>query len=259
MTGPFADADGDHLEVLRRGLLDGTGRVPPDWAAYLEEAVLRGVWARPALTPRQRSLITVAALATLRCPAMLKTQARAAFAFGVTAAELREVLLQVSGYAGLGIGLEALDALQSVLGAPATADGRDAAAAATSQTRGEEILLGLRPDLDGRLFDVPDDAPPGWRDWLPAWQIWLLRTAFGGLYARPGLTVDERERVTLAVIIALGHEAELRQHVRICRNLAIPPAEIGEEIMHLAVYAGFPAAVKAIRITGEVLAESATC
>lgn len=260
MTGdPVADsAEAAYVAAVRRRLLDGTPPVPGEWRGYLDAALVRGVWGRPVLTPRQRALISVAALAALRCPGLLRAHAEAALDLGVTAAELCEALLQVVGYGGLGAGMAALAATGDLLGEPGTDPAADPSGDAGDWLgRGEQILLALRPDFQGHLYDVPDGVPPGWRDWLPHWQRWLLGAAFGGLYGRRLLSIDERERVTFAVIVALGHEGELRQHVRICVSLGIPLAEIGEEIMHLAAYAGFPAAVKAIRVATETLTEDA--
>jgi 4-carboxymuconolactone decarboxylase len=227
--------------------------LPRSWHGYLAAAVDEGLWARPGLAPRQRSLITIAALATLGSQAELKAQIQAAPANGLRADEILETLLQVAGYAGLGRALDALTFVGEVSdqGAPLACPSETA----TSRARGEEVLLAMRPDLEGHLYDVPTEAPTEWRDWLPEWQRWLVSTAFGGLYSRGTLSLDERERVTFAVIVALGHDLELRQHVKICVNLGISQAEIGEQIMHLAAYVGFPAAVKAIRTTTEVLVE----
>ena len=59
------------------------------------------IWTRDGLGRRERSLITLAMLATLRCEDELAMHVRAALRNGVTVDEIREVLLQVAIYAGV--------------------------------------------------------------------------------------------------------------------------------------------------------------
>jgi 4-carboxymuconolactone decarboxylase len=59
------------------------------------------VWTRPGLARRERSMITLAMLATLGRDEELAMHVRAALRNGLTPAEIREVLLQVAIYAGV--------------------------------------------------------------------------------------------------------------------------------------------------------------
>jgi 4-carboxymuconolactone decarboxylase len=246
-------------DEVRYSFLQGVDRAPAEirqaWAKYMSETVLDGMWARPVLSRRDRSLITVAALAALRCPTALNTQLEVALQSGVSAETLGEVILQVGGYAGLGIAEEAMVALTTVLGRDGSEhnDGPEPEGVYPGDrfARGREILATLRPDL----ADRPGPPP---HPFAPEWSGWLTETAFGDLWSRSGLTLIERERVTLAVVIALGRETEVRSHLGIASNLGISPNELGEEIMHLAVYAGFPAAVDAMRLAADVLSRNDT-
>jgi AhpD family alkylhydroperoxidase len=58
------------------------------------------VWARPELDRHTRSLLTLALLTALRCEEELAMHVRAALRLGVTAVEIREVLLHTAVYAG---------------------------------------------------------------------------------------------------------------------------------------------------------------
>ena len=75
---------------------------------------------------------------------------------------------------------------------------------------------------------------------------------FGNLWSRPGLTLEEREIVTSSVLIALGREHEQKLHFRAARNLGISRAKLEEIVMHVAHYAGWPAAVTAYGVLDEV-------
>jgi 4-carboxymuconolactone decarboxylase len=61
--------------------------------------------------------------------------------------------------------------------------------------------------------------------------------------------------LTLALLAALGHEHELALHVRAAIGNGVTPTEIGEVLMHTAVYAGVPAANAALRVAQEALAD----
>jgi alkylhydroperoxidase/carboxymuconolactone decarboxylase family protein YurZ len=61
--------------------------------------------------------------------------------------------------------------------------------------------------------------------------------------------------VTLAVLTALGHTNELGMHVKAALRNGLSEAEIGEVLLHTAVYAGVPAANAAFATAQRVLAE----
>jgi 4-carboxymuconolactone decarboxylase len=86
-------------------------------------------------------------------------------------------------------------------------------------------------------------------------QEFITRFAWGGVWARDGLDRRTRSCITLAVLTALGREGELALHVRAARTNGLTPAEIGEVLLHTAVYAGVPAANAALAIAQRVLEE----
>lgn len=86
-------------------------------------------------------------------------------------------------------------------------------------------------------------------------QAFATRTAWGGVWTRPGLTLRERSLLVLTMLASLGHHEELRLHTRATRNTGATPADIGEAMLHVAAYAGIPAANSAMRVVKETLAE----
>ena len=72
-------------------------------------------------------------------------------------------------------------------------------------------------------------------------QHYITETAWGSIWARPDLDRRTRSLVTIAILAALGRE-ELVVHLRGSRNIGVDPKEIAEVLMHVAVYAGVPAA-----------------
>ena len=84
-------------------------------------------------------------------------------------------------------------------------------------------------------------------------QRFITEGAWGSVWARPHLTPRERSMITLALLAALGHEAELALHTRATRNTGATPEDIREALLHVAVYGGVPAANSAFRVVKETL------
>src|SRR3954469_3281684 len=86
-------------------------------------------------------------------------------------------------------------------------------------------------------------------------QDFIERYAWGEVWNRPGLDRRARSMITLAALTAVRAEAELELHVRAALRNGLTPEEIGEVLLHTAVYAGVPAANAAFAIARRVLEE----
>ena len=78
-------------------------------------------------------------------------------------------------------------------------------------------------------------------------QEYITEAAWGSVWARPDLDRRTRSLVTIAILAALGRE-ELLVHLRGSRNIGVDPHEIAEVLLHVAVYAGVPAANAAFSV-----------
>jgi len=85
-------------------------------------------------------------------------------------------------------------------------------------------------------------------------QEWITANVWGDLWARPGLERRERSLITIALLAAAGHE-ELELHLRAARNTGATRDEITEALLHVAVYAGVPAANGAFKLMKEIYQE----
>lgn len=79
-------------------------------------------------------------------------------------------------------------------------------------------------------------------------QTFITEGAWGSVWSRPGLTRRERSLITIALLAALGHDEEVAMHVRATINTGATPEDIKEALLHVAVYAGVPAANRAFRV-----------
>jgi alkylhydroperoxidase/carboxymuconolactone decarboxylase family protein YurZ len=125
--------------------------------------------------------------------------------------------------------------------------------ASTHYERGVEVLRAI-----GSYATEP---PPGHERWpaLPPDQAddlgrKLTEFCFGDTWGREGSHLDLKTRrlLTIAALVAMGRERQLRGHVGGALTQGITPEEITEAIVHLVAYCGFPAGLTAIEIANEV-------
>ncbi|MGY3611569.1 4-carboxymuconolactone decarboxylase, partial [Bradyrhizobium sp. Lot11] len=76
----------------------------------------------------------------------------------------------------------------------------------------------------------------------------ITEAAWGHVWSRPTLTKRERSIVTIALLAALGQDDEVAMHVRATANTGASREDIREALLHVAIYAGVPAANHAIKI-----------
>ena len=86
-------------------------------------------------------------------------------------------------------------------------------------------------------------------------QDFITRCAWGEVWTRPGLDRRTRSAITLALLTALGRENELALHLRAAVRNGLSAEEIGEVLLHTAVYAGVPAANAAYAVAQRTLEE----
>jgi 4-carboxymuconolactone decarboxylase len=100
-----------------------------------------------------------------------------------------------------------------------------------------------------------DAALAGTTPFTAPFQEFITTMAWGEVWARDGLDRRSRSMITLALLAGLGRHEELAMHVRAARRNGLTEAEIGEVLLHTAVYAGVPAANSAFAIARRVLAD----
>lgn len=86
----------------------------------------------------------------------------------------------------------------------------------------------------------------------------ITRTAWGTIWARPGLDWRSRRLLVLAMTAARGNWEEFRLHVRSGLAAELEECDIEEVLLQVAVYAGVPAANTGFQIAAEEIAAVAT-
>lgn len=88
-------------------------------------------------------------------------------------------------------------------------------------------------------------------------QRYITESAWGDVWSRGHLTTRERSMLTIALLAALGHRDELAMHMRATRNTGATIDDVRETLLHVAVYAGVPAANAAYAVAKQVFDEPA--
>lgn len=171
------------------------------------------------LTPRDRSLITVALASTLYASSTLRLEIARALDNGATQSELEEVITHIAFYGGF-------------------------PSAVNASRISAEVLA-------ERGYPLGDNRFPG----APYLQTLIDGLVFGDTWTRTPLTPRERSVATIAVTLAGYQTEQLRTHLGRGLDNGLSVQEIAELIAHATLYAGFPRGINASRTFGEVLRE----
>lgn len=86
-------------------------------------------------------------------------------------------------------------------------------------------------------------------------QTLITESAWGSVWSRETISLRERSMLTIALLAALGQDDEVAMHVRATRNTGASKEDIKEALLHVAIYAGVPAANHAFKIAAKAYAE----
>ncbi|AKG03820.1 carboxymuconolactone decarboxylase [Salimicrobium jeotgali] len=95
----------------------------------------------------------------------------------------------------------------------------------------------------------------GVKDVSPDLWDMIVSFGFGDLYSREGLSLSQREIVTITSLITQGAFDQLKVHLEAALNVGLSREEITEIIIQCTGYVGFPKAIHAMQIAAEVFQE----
>ena len=85
---------------------------------------------------------------------------------------------------------------------------------------------------------------------------YILEFAFGDVYCRDGLSLQEREVITIvSLLTAGGCESQLEVHINGSLNVGISPEKVIETFIQCIPYTGFPKVLNAVNVAKKVFAE----
>jgi 4-carboxymuconolactone decarboxylase len=212
----------------------------PGLGSYTTEALWGSVWARPALSRRDRLLATIAVMVALARLQQLRTYFNSALNFGVDPVELHEVAIQCSVHAGYPVTVNALELLRDVLEIRhETAELPDVPKVPIDELdrRGRALHL----ELFGSVPPVDESGSPP-----SALTTVELQFGFGEILSRPGLDLRGRVIVAIAANLALRDASEVERWMAAGQRVGLTDVELDEVLLQAAHYVGLAPARRAL-------------
>ncbi len=220
---------------------DDVRAVSPALERYATDKLANGLWKRPGLAPRDRSIVTVAAVITRNQGILLPEQLNLALDNGVKPTEISEIITHLAFYAGWGNAMTATAIAKDVFAA------RGISADQLPQAVADFLPLDEKAEADraARVEQGTGPASPG-----------LVRDTtdvlFRDLWLRPDLAPRDRSLVTVSALISAGQVEQITYHLNRAMDNGLTRAEASEAISHLAYYAGWPNAFSAAPVARSV-------
>ena len=215
-------------------------KLVPGMADYTDEVLFGEIWPGDGLSPRDRSLAVVSILIATNKPAQLRGHLGRALDNGVTPMEASGVLTHLAIYSGWPNAVSALEVYDGVY------------------TERKVDFASLQADLQP-LSPASSDSDAGesvtaqFGAVAPKFAELTNRIVFGDLWTRSDLTVRDRSLVTIAALSAMGDSDLLEPYLRRGVEAGLTRDEIAEALTHLAFYAGWGKATRALTVVTQTL------
>ena len=215
--------------------------VAPGLGHFTDDVLFGEVWLRKELAPRDRSLITVAAIVSTGKTAQIAGHVRRALDNGVTPGEIGELITQLAFYSGWPNAISAVTEVKKVFD--------ERGIGAVTESGAAPISLDAAAEA-ARAATVNTAVAPT----APAFAELTNRVLFGDLWRRPELAPRDRSLITMAALIAIGQPEQLPFHANRAMDNGLTRTEAAEVPAHLGFYAGWPRAMSAVPVLERVFA-----
>lgn len=215
--------------------------VAPALEKYTQERLLGEVWKRPGLSPRDRSIVTLAALVARNHTVELAHYLNVALDNGVKPAEISELITHLAFYSGRGNAMSAVAETKDVF--------------AKRGVRSEQLAQ-VSPKLlslnETREADRAKRVGEQFGNVSPGVVQYTTEVLFLDLWLRPDLAPRDRSLVTISSLIALGQGAQLSSHLNLAMDNGLTQVQASEALTHLAFYVGWPNVFSALPVAKDV-------
>ena len=225
---------------------DGIRTVAPALEKYTQSRLLGEVWKRPGLVPRDRSIVTLAALIARDQTIEMPYYVNLALDNGVTPREISEIITHLAFYSGWANAISAVAVAKDVFARRGI--GADQLPAASPQLLPlDEAAEAQRAARVGEQFGKV----------APGIVQYTTEVLFRDLWLRPDLAPRDRSLVTVSALIASGQVAQISYHLNRAMDNGLTQAQASEVITHLAFYVGWPNAFSALPVAKDIFEKRA--
>ncbi|QBE67573.1 carboxymuconolactone decarboxylase family protein [Pseudoduganella lutea] len=218
--------------------------VAPALENYTQGLLLGDVWARPDLSPRDRSIVTLAVLIARNEPLELPFYLNRALDNGVTPGEISEIITHLAFYAGWPNAMAAVSATRPVFAE------RKITSKQLPLAKVQSLPLDKQAD-DKRAKSVDENFGKV----APGVVQYTTDALFRDLWLRPGLAPRDRSMVTVSALVASGQVAQIPYHLNRAMDSGLTETQASEMLTQLAFYAGWPNVFSAMPVFKDIFAK----
>jgi len=226
--------------------LNDVRMVAPALERYTQGTLLGDLWKRPGLAPRDRSIVTLAALIARDQTIEMPYYINLALDNGVTPRAISEIITHLAFYSGWANAISAVAVAKDVFARRGI--GADQLPAASPQLLPlDEAAEAQRAARVGEQFGKV----------APGIVQYTTDVLFRNLWLRPDLAPRDRSLVTVSALIASGQVAQVPYHLNRAMDNGLTRAQASEVITHLAFYVGWPNAFSALPVAKDIFEKRA--
>lgn len=252
MSGIAADAMKNYREWYPEGKV-AFEETDPELSEIFVNFAFGDVQEESKIDQKTRIIVTLASMVAQQTLSQFKLLLGAAFSVGLTAVEIKEVVIQTIPYVGIAKALDFINACNEEFtkrGIKLPLEGNSTTTRETRQEKGFDVQTSIFGDVIRKAYDAS-----------PANQLhiqkFLSAHCFGDFYTRKCFDVKTRELITFATILSLGGcEPQLKGHI--AGNIAVGATKetLLAVVTQLIPYLGYPRSLNAIRCINEVVPEN---
>jgi 4-carboxymuconolactone decarboxylase len=223
--------------------LDDVASVSPALENFTKTIIVSELWSRPDLSPRDRAVVTMAALVARNQTIGMQHYFTKALDSGVTPAEISEIITHLAFYCGWGNAFFAVEVVKDIF---------------AERGIGVDQLPVPSPELlpldEASETQRATAVEANFGAVSPGVVMYTGEILFKNLWLRPGLAPRDRSLITVSALIASGQVAQITYHLGRAMDNGLTKAQASEVLTHLAFYTGWPCIFSAMPVVKEVFA-----
>lgn len=222
-------------------MLDDVRKVAPALEKYTQGRLLDEVWKRPGLSPRDRSIVTLAALIARNQAIEMPYYLDRALDEGVKPRDISEIVTHLAFYSGWSNAMAAAAVAAEVFARRHIGADQLPAASPAPLPLDEPAEADRAARVGGQFGQV-----------APGVVQYTTDILFRDLWLRPDLAPRDRSLVTVSALIASGQVAQIPYHLNRAMDNGLTQAQAAEALTHLAFYVGWPNVFSALPVAKDV-------
>lgn len=215
--------------------------VSPALNRYTQDRIFGDLWKRPGLSPRDRSIVTIAALIARNQTVQMSDYMNLALDHGIKPSELSEIITHLAFYSGWENAMSAVAVARDVFKKRGV--GSDQLSPAAPE------LLPIDEAAEARRATT---VSQNFGAVSPGVVQYTTDVLFRDLWLRPALAPRDRSLVTVSALIASGHVAQITYHLNRAMDNGLTQEQASEVLTQLAFYAGWPNVFSAMPVVKDV-------